>query len=155
MKSKMKGKTQLVVITILATLIIIAGLTYAGVNFGTDMLKSFQQEDATPEGKPLYYPLEKLVISVESEKVIYYMMVEVSLQTGNEESLSQIRHYLPVIRNYFVKNLSQRSFQSMRAYLKDISSLQDELLESLQSVLEKYDIAGTIDDVLITKLVIQ
>ncbi|WDE05192.1 flagellar basal body-associated FliL family protein [Thalassomonas viridans] len=155
MKSKIQGKTQVIVITILATLIIVAGLSYAGVNFGSDMLKSFSQPQTDEQNRPLYYPLEKLVISVESDKVIYYMMMEVSLETHDEPSLSQIRHFLPVIRNHFVKDLSQRNFQSMRGYLKDLTSLQQELHESLRQVLEKYQIPDVVDDVLITKLVIQ
>ena len=155
LKSKMQGKTQVIIITILATLIIVAGLSYAGVNFGSDMLKSFSQPPTDEQNRPLYYPMEKLVISVESDKVIYYMMMEVSLETRDEPSLSQIRHFLPVIRNHFVKDLSQRNFQSMRGYLKDLQKLQQELHTSLQQVLAKYQIPDVVDNVLITKLVIQ
>ena len=155
LKSKIQGKTQVIVITILATLIIVAALGYAGVNFGGDILKSFNQQPTDEQNRPLYYPLEKLVISVESDKVIYYMMMEVSLETHDEPSLAQIRHFLPVIRNHFVKDLSQRNFQSMRGYLKDLTSLQQELQKSLQQVLEKYQIPDVVDDILITKLVIQ
>ena len=155
LKSQISGKTQIIVITILATLILVAGLSYAGISFDSKFLDSFQQQESDSDSKPLYYPLEKLVISVESDKVIYYMMMEVSLETHSEQALAQIRHFIPVIRNHFVKDLSQRDFQSMRAYLKDLTRLQQELLNSLQQVLEKYQIPKVVDEVLITKLVIQ
>ncbi len=151
----MKGKVQVILLTVLVIVCILGLVAFVGVNYGADIKEMMHKEPEKSETKPFYVPMEKLVISVDSDKTIYYMMTELSLETGSEQSMEQINYYMPVIRNVFVKSLSQRDFKSMRHYLKDINKLQNELYEELSGVLEKYEIAGIVDKVLITKLVIQ
>ncbi len=155
LKKYMKGKVQVILLTVLVIVCVLGLVAFVGVNYGDDIKAMINKEPDSSETKPLYVPMEKLVISVDSDKTIYYMMVELTLETGTEQSMEQINYYMPVIRNVFVKSLSQRDFETMRHYLKDINKLQDELNQELVGVLEKYEIAGIVDNVLITKLVIQ
>ncbi len=154
-KYYIQGSAKVIFLTVVATLAFIAG----AVVLGKKELKAFLLAESTPgiivSETPKYLALEKFVISVESDTVIYYMMLEISLATSSDKKLAELNHYLPVIRNAFVKNLSHRDFEAMRGYLKNLTLLQTELHSSVKEVLVKYDIADVIDDVLITKLVIQ
>ena len=96
-----------------------------------------------------------MVVSVESERTIYYVMMEVTLETKLEASIEGINYYMPVIRNSFVRNLSQRSYDTIRKNLKNIEQLQIEMLSGLDEELMRYEMNGIIDGVLITKLVVQ
>lgn len=151
----MQGKVQVILLTILAIVCVLGLAGFVGINYGDEIKNMMHQEPDSSVTRPFYVPLDKLVISVESGSTIYYLMVEVTLETGAEESIEQINYYMPAIRNTFVKNLSQRDFDSMRYYLKDINKLQGELHLALEGMLDKLDMVGVVDDVLITKLVIQ
>lgn len=153
--SNVRGSAKVIVLTVLATLIILVAGAVISKKDTTDLLSPFMTPAEPLKQKPLYLPLNKFVISVESDTVIYYLMVEMTLATASDDKLIAINHYLPVIRNSIVSNLSQRDFKSMRSYLKDLNLLQSELLASLKEVLTKHDIGDAVDEVLITKLVIQ
>jgi len=151
----MQGKVQVILLAVLVVVCVLGLAAFVGVNYGGDIKAMMHQEPDSSETKPFYVPMEKLVISVDSDKTIYFTMMEITLETGNEQSMELINYYMPVIRNVFVKSLSQRGFVAMRHYLKDINKLQEELNQELAEVLERYKIAGIVDKVLITKLVIQ
>ncbi len=155
LNKNMQGKVQLILLAVLVVVCVLGLAAFVGVNYGDDIKAMMHQEPDSSETKPLYVPMEKLVISVDSDKTIYFTMVEITLETGNEQSMELINYYMPVIRNVFVKSLSQRDFVAVRHYLKDIGKLQEELNQELTEVLERYKIAGIVDKVLITKLVIQ
>ena len=150
-----QGKAKVIFLTILATLFCLALAGVAGKDYLKALLLPTSAANEVVAESPKYLALDKFVISVESEEVIYYMMVEMSLATSSDENLVDLNHYLPVIRNAFVTNLSQRDFTTMRDYLKNLNLLQSELLEELKKVLTKHDMANAVNDVLITKLVIQ
>ncbi|WP_440875213.1 flagellar basal body-associated FliL family protein [Thalassotalea sp. PLHSN55] len=149
------GSSKVVFLTFIATLALIASAAI----YGKKHIQAFLLTD-TPQATevnqaPKYLSLEKFVISVESDTVIYYMMIEMSLVTSSDKNLTDLNYYLPAIRNAVVKNLSQRDFDSMRVYLKDLTSLQTQLHADVKASLAQYDVAEAIDNVLITKLVIQ
>lgn len=146
----MKGKILIV------GLVVIAALGFLGFKFKTEII-ALLKPSSEPEVvvRPFYVPLDKMVVSVESERTIYYVMMEITLETKLEPSIEKINYFMPVIRNSFVQDLSQRSYDAIRDNLKDINKLQVDMLSGLEVELEKYQMAGIIDNVLITKLVVQ
>jgi len=150
----MKGKILII------GLVVIAALGFLGFKFQNEIeneIKAFLKPSSGPEltVRPFYVPLDKMVVSVGSERTIYYVMMEITLETELEQSIEKINYFMPVIRNSFVQDLSQRSYDDIRKNLKSIDQLQVAMLSGLDVELEKYQMAGIIDNVLITKLVVQ
>jgi len=136
-------------------LVIIAAMGFLGFKYQEQIKALVQTPEVAQSVRPFYIPLDKMVVSVESERTIYYVMMEVTLETKLEASIEGINYYMPVIRNSFVQNLSQRSYDMIRKNLKNIEQLEIEMLSGLDEELTRYEMNGIIDDVLITKLVIQ
>lgn len=149
----MKGKILII------GLVIIAAMGFLGFKYQVQIKAQIEALMPTPEvaksTRPFYIPLDKMVVSVESERTIYYVMMEVTLETKLEASIEGINYYMPVIQNSFVQNLSQRSYDTIRKNLKNIEQLQIEMLSGLDEELMRYEMNGIIDGVLITKLVVQ
>jgi flagellar FliL protein len=145
----MKGKTLII------ALVIIAAMGFLGFKYQAQIKALMKTPEVAQSTRPFYIPLNKMVVSVESERTIYYVMMEVTLETKLEASIEDINYYMPVIRNSFVQNLSQRSYDMIRKNLKNIEQLQVEMLLGLDEELTQYKMNGIIDDVLITKLVVQ
>ncbi|EDM68226.1 MAG: hypothetical protein COA76_08150 [Moritella sp.] len=149
----MKGKILII------GLVIIAAMGFLGFKYQVQIKAQIealmQTPDVSKSTRPFYIPLDKMVVSVESERTIYYVMMEVTLETKLEASIEGINYYMPVIRNSFVQNLSQRSYDTIRKNLKNIEQLQIEMLSGLDEELMRYEMNGIIDGVLITKLVVQ
>ena len=149
----MKGKILII------GLVIIAAMGFLGFKYQVQIKAQIEALMPTSHVaksiRPFYIPLDKMVVSVESERTIYYVMMEVTLETKLEASIEGINYYMPVIRNSFVRNLSQRSYDTIRKNLKNIEQLQIEMLSGLDEELMRYEMNGIIDGVLITKLVVQ
>ncbi|SQD78638.1 flagellar basal body-associated FliL family protein [Moritella yayanosii] len=149
----MKGKILII------GLVIITAMGFLGFKYQVQIKAQIAALMPTPEvaksPRPFYIPLDKMVVSVESERTIYYVMMEVTLETKLEASIERINYFMPVIQNSFVQNLSQRSYDTIRKNLKNIEQLQIEMLSGLDEVLIRHDMNGIIDSVLITKLVVQ
>ncbi|NQZ51270.1 MAG: flagellar basal body-associated FliL family protein [Moritella sp.] len=140
---------------LIIALVIIAAMGFLGFKYQVQIQALMQTPEVVKSTRPFYIPLEKMVVSVESERTIYYVMMEVTLETKLEASIEGINYFMPVIRNSFVRNLSQRSYDTIRKNLKNIEQLQIEMLSGLDEELTRYEMNGLIDDVLITKLVVQ
>ena len=140
---------------LIIALVIIAAMGFLGFKYQVQIQALMQTPEVVKSTRPFYIPLEKMVVSVESERTIYYVMMEVTLETKLEASIEGINYFMPVIRNSFVRNLSQRSYDTIRKNLKNIEQLQIEMLSGLDKELTRYEMNGIIDDVLITKLVVQ
>ncbi|MCJ8349473.1 flagellar basal body-associated FliL family protein [Moritella sp.] len=140
---------------LIIALVIIAAMGFLGFKYQVQIQAFIQTPEVVKSTRPFYIPLDKMVVSVESERTIYYVMMEVTLETKLEASIEGINYYMPVIRNSFVRNLSQRSYDTIRKNLKNIEQLQIEMLSGLDKELTRYEMNGIIDDVLITKLVVQ
>ena len=140
---------------LIIALVIIAAMGFLGFKYQVQIQALMQTPEVVKSTRPFYIPLEKMVVSVESERTIYYVMMEVTLETKLEASIEGINYFMPVIRNSFVRNLSQRSYDTIRKNLKNIEQLQIEMLSGLDEELSRYEMNGLIDDVLITKLVVQ
>ena len=153
-----QGSAKVVVLTFVATLLLIGGGAFGALKYlgkSLPSLMSAPEPSTETHQQPIFVPLDKFVISLTSDSVVYYMMLELTLLTGTEAYKQQIENYLPLIRNNIVTNLSGRDFKSIHLSLKNLGQLQDELLVSLKSGLTEHGIDSSINSVLITKIVIQ
>lgn len=105
--------------------------------------------------KPLFKPLDKLVISLQSEDSSHYLLLEMALVTHDPAQLPMLDELKPVIRNAMVQYFSHRSLEQVRKDLQQLEVLQADLLAKLSGTISNYGYKPALDEVLITKVVVQ
>ena len=146
--------------------VILGGLLLVGATaFGTLMFVQHsslyslwfntQPDKPTLSAKPLFKPMDKFVITLEGEDGLHYLMLEVSLVTHDPRQLDVFTELTPVLRNAVVHLFSRRSNQQVNADLRDLDKLQLQLTEKLRATIQNYGQEPALDDVLITKVVVQ
>ena len=105
--------------------------------------------------KPLFKPLDKFVISLESEGSSNYLMLELALVTHDPEQMAIYDNLKPVIRNAMVQFFSHRDLTQVRKDLQDVDGLQTALKQKLSETISNYGYKSAIDEVLVTKVVLQ
>lgn len=116
---------------------------------------STQPDKPTLSTKPLFKPMEKFVITLEGEDGLHYLMLEVSLVSHDPRQLDVFTELMPVLRNAVVHLFSRRTNQQVNADLRDLDKLQLQLTEKLRATIQNYGEEPALDDVLITKVVVQ
>ena len=110
-------------------------------------------EQPTSKG-PSFHPLDKVVLTVKGKKQTHFVMLELAIETRRPERIKEIDEYMPMVQNSLLKLFSDKTFdQLQQAGVIDI--LQDEVKQTLLLAFAKTDIVREIDDVLLTKYVVQ
>ena len=145
------GGLLLVLLSVGATLLVLGHPEWYGG------AAAHNEQPAQPEvsKKPLFKPLEKFVISIDGDNSRHYLMLEMTLVTHSASQLENYDELMPVIRNSLVQYFSQRNESQLTEELRHIEHLQAELQERLISTLHNYGFQPALDEVLITKYVVQ
>ncbi|MGL4204948.1 MAG: flagellar basal body-associated FliL family protein [Aeromonadaceae bacterium] len=149
-----------VVVVALGALVLVAGsvaASWMAFQHKESLLSLFGSAPPQKElsQKPLFKPLEKMVISLQSEESSHYLLLEMALVTHDPEQLAQLDELKPVIRNALVQYFSHRNLQQVRKDLQQLEVLQADLLAKLSGTISNYGYKPALDDVLITKVVVQ
>lgn len=104
--------------------------------------------------KPVFLPLKKFVVSVSGDDRLHYLMIELSLMSYSQDQLDIVGEYMPVVRNAVITLLSEQHYNEL-ALPGVMKPLQEALREAIQSVMNDMASNKGIDQVLITKMVIQ
>ncbi|WP_163934460.1 flagellar basal body-associated protein FliL [Paraferrimonas sp. SM1919] len=146
----MKNSTFKNVFTVLASIVITLGAVF----FYLDSQKSQLGENVMGDDRTHYFPLEKIVVSVEGEKQIHYLMVEMSIQTKDPRQITIMEQNKPIIRNELLKLFGSKDYNTVKQ-MDNIEQLQQEVVQRLRQSLEKNGFPFAIDNVLFTQLVLQ
>ena len=104
---------------------------------------------------PLFKPMERFVISLEGGEQSHYLVLELALVTHNPQQLETLNELTPLIRNAMVQYFSHRSHDAVKLELQNISALQTSLLGKLVATLQGYGYKPYLDEVLVTKVLVQ
>ncbi|MEH6531103.1 MAG: flagellar basal body-associated FliL family protein [Photobacterium frigidiphilum] len=104
--------------------------------------------------KPVFLELKKFVVSVPGDDRLHYLMMEMSVMSYNQDELDKLQDFLPVIRNAVVTLLSEQHYNDF-AQPGVMKPLQIALRDKLRRVMNDMASSNGIDQVLITKMVIQ
>lgn len=104
--------------------------------------------------KPVFLELKKFVVSVPGDGRLHYLMMEMSVMSYSQDELDKLRDFLPVIRNAVVTLLSEQHYNDL-AQPGVMKPLQIALRDKLRRVMNDMASSNGIDQVLITKMVIQ
>ncbi|UUM32302.1 flagellar basal body-associated FliL family protein [Vibrio japonicus] len=103
---------------------------------------------------PSFHPLDKLVLTVKGKKQTHFVMLELAIETRRLERIQQIDSYMPMIQNEMLKLFSDKTFDELQQ-TGAIDVLQGEVKETLLKAFEKTNLVHDIEDVLLTKYVVQ
>ncbi len=160
---------QLVVMFIMT--IVTSALVTAGTLFGTVWYlthsdnvnqkdKSFLaslpfMQESKPKAQPaIFHPLDKVVLSVKGRKQTHFVMLEIAIETHDPKVATAIDNYMPVIRNALLKLFSHKVYEDLYGD-NVIVQLQKEVKQSVLNAFMQNDEIRGIDDVLLTKFVVQ
>ncbi|EEX31793.1 flagellar biosynthesis protein FliL [Vibrio coralliilyticus ATCC BAA-450] len=81
-------------------------------------------------------------------------MLEVAIETRRPERIQNIDDYMPIVRNSLLKLFSDKTYEDLH---QDgaVNLLQNQVKQTVLLAFEKTDILRDIDDVLLTKYVVQ
>lgn len=105
--------------------------------------------------KPLFKPLEKIVVGLSGDRVQRYMMLELALVSRDPRIEEQSKTLTPVINNAVLQYFSQHTYEAARTEIQDLEQLQGRLLEKVQATTARYGHPLAVDQLLLTKVVIQ
>ncbi|MCS0025513.1 flagellar basal body-associated FliL family protein [Vibrio alginolyticus] len=110
-------------------------------------------EEPTSKG-PSFHPLDKVVLTVKGKKQTHFVMLELAIETRRPERIKDIDEYMPMVQNSLLKLFSDKTFDELQQ-AGAIDILQNEVKQTLLMAFAKTDIVREIDDVLLTKYVVQ
>ncbi|HEX5791865.1 MAG TPA: flagellar basal body-associated FliL family protein [Rheinheimera sp.] len=138
-----------IVLVIAAALLLVAG------GGGAYYWLSQQQSAAVAANKPLFYPLERFVISVDHAQHSRYLVLELTLTSHNAEVLAALPDAAPLLRNALVEHFSNVSHADVKSGFKDIPQIQTLLLDKFNQTLRQNSFSYQIEQVLVTNVFIQ
>ncbi|MGL5948977.1 MAG: flagellar basal body-associated FliL family protein [Aeromonas sp.] len=104
---------------------------------------------------PLFKPLEKFIISMDGSGKSSYLVLELALVTHNPAQLDTFESISPLLRNVVVQYFSHRTRDDIRNEFRDIGALQESLLGKLVTTMQGYGYDTFLDEVLVTKVLMQ
>ncbi|WP_299019617.1 flagellar basal body-associated protein FliL [uncultured Photobacterium sp.] len=154
---KAKSKLPLII----AAVVLVVALAGAG-GWWYFQQQAKQVEAVVPEAlpptalvkKPVFMPLTKFVVSIPGDDRVHYLMLELSIMSYSQDQLDLVQEYLPVVRNAIITLLSEQHYNDL-AQPGVMKPLQVALREKIQTVMNDMASSNGIDQVLITKMVIQ
>ncbi|UTZ24124.1 flagellar basal body-associated FliL family protein [Vibrio campbellii] len=123
-------------------------------NFLEDSPLAFLTSEQPATKGPRFHPLDKVVLTIKGKKQTHFVMLELAVETRRPERIKDIDAYMPMIQNSLLKLFSDKTFDELQQ-AGAIDTLQSEVKETLLFAFAKTDFVRDIDDVLLTKYVVQ
>ncbi len=102
-----------------------------------------------------FHSLDKVVLTVKGNRQqTHFVMLEIAIETRQPERIKEIDNYMPIIQNALLKMFSNKTFEDLQLS-SSIDTLQKEVKETLRLSFQGTAIVQAIDDVLLTKYVVQ
>ncbi len=141
--------------------ILLVGLSVAGtlafVSQSSLYSEWFDKKPVAPalSTRPLFKPMEKFVITLEGDDGLHYLLLELSLVTHDPAQSAVYDALMPVLRNAVIQQFSKRKQEEVNADLHQLDALQSQLANTLRATIQNYGEPAALDEVLITKVVVQ
>ncbi|MGG2398528.1 flagellar basal body-associated FliL family protein [Pseudomonas sp. SH1-B] len=109
------------------------------------------EEEATGEYR--FFPIEKIIVSLQGESREHYFVLDLVLQADLETDPKKLEQIDPMVRNSVVAHLSAMTFEKLRAM--PIPELQGKLETALFDDFASKKLAMPFANVLVSKLIVQ
>lgn len=101
----------------------------------------------------MFFPIEKVIVSLQGEEREHYFVLDLVLQSDIETDSKKLKQIDPMVRNSVVAHLSSMNFATLRAM--PIAELQTSLETVVQADFASRNIVQPFAHVLVSKLVVQ
>lgn len=136
--------------------LVIAAVLLLAVGGGTTYFWFGQEQiQVTEQNKPLFYPLERFVISVDHAQHSRYLVLELTLLSHDSQVMAQLPDASPLLRNTLVAHFSNINHADAKDAFKDIPQVQAALLDKFNQTLRQNTFSYQIEQVLVTNVFIQ
>ncbi|MEF2509398.1 flagellar basal body-associated FliL family protein [Vibrio mimicus] len=149
---------------IITSALVSAGTLVSGIWYLKKEASSLEQEvvgsslpflsDEETNNNPSFYPLDKVVLTIKGKKQTHYVMLELAVETRRPDRIKNIDNYMPLVKNSLLQLFSDKTFDELQQS-GAINSLQNEIKQTLLNVFATTGVVRDIDDILLTKYVIQ
>lgn len=138
---------------VLLGVLLVGALGAAGFYwFQADKAKTEVQEVSV---KPLFFPMEKFVMSVNSDPNSRYLVLELTLVTHKPDTVAALKEATPLLRNAMVEHFAKSSHLEVKLAMQQIEEVQKLLLARFNQTLTDNKFEDQLDNVLITNIFIQ
>ncbi|WP_419571414.1 flagellar basal body-associated FliL family protein [Rheinheimera sp.] len=105
--------------------------------------------------KPLFYPMEKFVMSVSGDPTSRYLVLELTLVSHKADTIAALKDATPLLRNALVEHFARQSHLEVKLAMQQVAEVQSELLARFNQTLLDNKYEQQLDKVLITNIFIQ
>lgn len=112
------------------------------------------EEESLPEEILYYHVQPEFVVNFRGKTRMKFMMIEMSVVTRDEEVLTVLSDHDPELRNALLLLLSEQDSEVLKT-IEGKQTLQKSAMERIDEVVGKYHRNERVEDVLITRLVMQ
>lgn len=139
-----------------ALVLVIAAVVLLAVGGGAAYFFLAKQDSGVTEPqKPLFYPMDRFVISVDNAQHSRYLVLELTLVSHNSQVMAQLPDASPLLRNALVEHFSNTSHADAKNAFKDIQQVQTVLLDKFNQTLQQNKFNYQIEQALVTNVFIQ
>ena len=114
-----------------------------------------QQQAEVLSVQPLFHPMEKFVMSVNSDPNSRYLVLELTLVTHKPDTVAALKEATPLLRNAMVEHFAKSSHLEVKLAMQQIEEVQKLLLGRFNQTLADNKFEDQLDNVLITNIFIQ
>ncbi|MEE2024046.1 MULTISPECIES: flagellar basal body-associated FliL family protein [Alkalimonas] len=136
-------------------ILIVAAVCLIAVGVGGSYWYSQQNPQVAEPTRPLFFPLERFVISVDSQHHSRYLVLELTLVSHDPVVLAMLQDAVPLLRNALVQHFSNSQHLDVKNDFKDIPQVQAQLLHEFNQALRLHKFSHQIEQVLVTNVFIQ
>lgn len=145
---KKKSKNLLWLTLIFITLMLAGGGGYYAYT------ASQEPEDYNRPKPPHFMILEPFVITLKSDTRPHYLQLKLSLMSREKSTIDDLEIYRPMIRNEIIRYLGSLRFQDVKQPgASDL--IRESALDQLLALFEKEQVEASIEELVITDMVIQ
>lgn len=129
-------------------LILAGGGGYAGW-----VMTTVEEEDSRPQ-PPKFMELEPFIITLKSDTRPHYLQLKLSLMSRETATIKILEVYRPMIRNEIIRYLGKLEFEEVKQPGAS-DAIRENGLNQLRALLEREQVEVSIEDMVITDMVIQ
>jgi flagellar protein FliL len=150
-----KKKLIIIIVGALLLLGILGGVAMMFLGGDDEAAAEVVVEDTGPEkGDAIYMELKPFTVNLSADDTVGFLQVQIQVLTYFSQVSEQLEKHRPLIRNNLTLLFAQQKSNDLRTP-EGKEVLQGKVLETIQSVIDKYGKGGEVDNVFFTNFVMQ
>ncbi|MDD7804452.1 MAG: flagellar basal body-associated FliL family protein [Endozoicomonas sp. (ex Botrylloides leachii)] len=112
------------------------------------------KEKTSQSARPNFIPMEPFIVTLKNDARSYYLQMKLSLMSRDPEMIKTLQVYSPMIRNELFRYLSALDHDFI-SQPNSSEAIREAALVRVNALLDKEQAKASVDDLIITDIVIQ